>query len=174
MKKKVIAALAAGAALAGFALPVSAQQPMPFSNEVQLFGTWEDRQDPDLETSNIVLRYGRFFRPQIVGTLSLRYSSAEAPGSPDQSALGALVGAKYYFTPLRAQAMVPFVEGAIGIAHTDAGQNDSTDLTWEFGGGVSWFFTQSTSFDAGLRLFHTDTDVETKGTQIFVGITTRF
>ena len=171
--KKAIAALFAGAALGGFALPASAQQSMPFSNEIQLFGTWEDRKDPDIETSNVVLRYGRFFRPQLVGTLSLRYSSTEVPGA-DQSALGALVGAKYYFAPIRAQSMVPFVDGAIGIAHTDSGPSDSTDFTWEFGGGVSWFFTPDTSFDAGLRLFHTDTDVETKGTQIFVGITTRF
>jgi opacity protein-like surface antigen len=172
--KKVIATLFAGMALLGFAAPAaSQQQSLPFSNEIQLFGTWQDQKDPDLETTNIVMRYGRFFRPQLVGTLGLRYAHTEVPG-PDISSLAALIGAKYYFAPLRAQAMVPFVEGAVGLAYSDSGTSDSTDLTWEIGGGVSWFFTQSTSFDAGLRLFHTDTDVETKGTQIFVGITTRF
>lgn len=170
---KTIAALFAGAALVGFALPASAQQPLPFSNEISLFGTWEDRKDPDIERSNVTLRYGRFFRPQIVGTLGLAYESTEVPGA-DSSSLIATVGAKYYFAPLRAQAIVPFVDGAIGVAHTDNGPSDSTDLYWEFGGGVSWFFTQATSIDAGLRLFHADTDVETKGTRIFVGITTRF
>lgn len=173
MKKKVIAAVFA-AALAGFALPAASQQTLPqLSNELQLSGTWQDQKDPDLETTNINLRYGRFFRPQIVGTLGLRYAHIEVPG-PDASSLAALVGAKYYFTPLRAQAIVPFVDGAIGLAHIDSGTDDSTDLTWEIGGGVSWFFSQAWSFDAGLRLFHTDTDVETKGTQVFVGITARF
>jgi hypothetical protein len=173
MNKKVTAAVVA-VALAGFALPAASQQTLPsLSNEVSVFGTWEDRKDPDIETTNVVARYGRFFRPQFVGTLGLRYQSAEVPGA-DSSALAALIGAKYYFTPLRAQAIVPFVDGAIGLAHTDNGPSDSTDLTWEVGGGVSWFFTQAWSFDAGLRLFHTDTDVETKGTQIFVGITGRF
>jgi hypothetical protein len=171
--KKTIVALFAGAALAGFALPAASQQTQPFSNEISLFGTWEDRKDPDLERTNIWARYGRFFSPQLVGTLGLRYESTEVPGA-DASSLSALIGAKYYFAPLRAQAIVPFVDGAIGLAHTDNGPSDSTDLTWEFGGGVSWFFTQATSIDAGLRLFHTDTDVETKGTQLFVGITTRF
>jgi hypothetical protein len=171
--KKAIAALFAGAALLGLTLPASAQQPIPFSNEISLFGTWEDRKDPDIETTRIAARYGRFLRPQIVGTLGLRYDSTEVPGA-DSSALAVLIGAKYYFTPPRAQAIVPFIDGAIGLAHSDNGPSDSTDLTWEFGGGVSWFFTQATSFDAGLRLFQTDTDIETKGTQIFVGITTRF
>jgi hypothetical protein len=174
MNKNVIAAVFA-VGLAGFALPAASQQTLPsLTNEISLFGTWEDRKDPDIETSNVVLRYGRFFRPQIVGTLGLRYSSSEVPGTADQSALAVLIGGKYYFTPLRTQAIVPFVDGAIGFAYTDTGPSDSTDLTWEIGGGVSWFFTQAWSFDAGLRLFHTDTDVETKGSQIFVGITARF
>jgi hypothetical protein len=176
MNKKVIAPVFA-AALGCFAVPALSQQQqaMPtYRNEVQLFGTWEDRKDPDIETSTIVTRFGRFFRPQIVGTLGLRYSSSELPGSADTSAVAALVGAKYYFSVPRAQAIVPFIDGAIGVAYTDNGPDDSTDLTWEIGGGVSWFFTEAWSFDAGLRLFHTDTDIETKGTQIFVGITARF
>lgn len=172
MNKKVMAAVVA-VALAGFAVPAASQQAMPFNNEIQLFGSWLDQKDPDQETTNIVARYGRFFRPQIVGTLGLRYAHSEVPG-PDASELAVLIGGKYYFTPLRAQAIVPFVDGAIGLAHRDSGVSDSSDFTWEFGGGVSWFFTQATSIDAGLRLFHTDTDVETKGTQLFVGITTRF
>jgi opacity protein-like surface antigen len=175
MKKNVLAAVFA-VALVGFALPAASQQTaLPFGgNEISLLGTWEDRKDPDIETSNVVLRYGRFFRPQIVGTVGLRYSSSEVPGTADQSAMAALVGAKYYFSVPRAQAIVPFIDGAIGLAHTDTGPEDSTDLTWEIGGGVSWFFTQAWSFDAGLRFFHTDTDIETKGTQLFVGITARF
>jgi opacity protein-like surface antigen len=172
MNKKVFAAVFA-VALAGFALPAASQQAFPFNNEIQLSGSWIDQKDPDLETTNIAMRYGRFLRPQIVGTLGLRYAHVEVPG-PDASAMAALIGAKYYFTPLRAQAMVPFIDGAVGLAHTDSGRDDSTDLTWEIGGGVSWFFTQAWSFDAGLRLFSTDTDIETKGTQLFVAITARF
>ena len=174
--KKTLAALATGAILAGIAWPAASQttQSFPaFTNEISLFGTWEDRDDPDIERSNIALRYGRFFRPQIVGTHGLQYEKTEVPGV-DNSSVVFTIGGKYYFTPVRTQAIVPFLDAAVGIAYTDNGPDDSTDFHWEFGGGVSWFFTQATSFDAGLRLFHTDTDVETKGTRIFVGITTRF
>jgi opacity protein-like surface antigen len=169
--KKTLAALVAGAALAGVAQGALAQT---FRNEVSLFGSWEDIDEPTkFEQSNLYLRYGRFVSPQFVGTLGLQRWRFEGSGI-DASTLALTVGAKYYITPPRNQAIAPFLDAAIGVAKTDNGSDDSTDFTWEVGGGVSWFFTEATSFDAGLRLFHTSTDVETKGTRIFVGITTRF
>jgi hypothetical protein len=173
--KKTLTALAAAAVLAGVAGPAASQSTQfpTFGNEVSLFGLWEDRKDPDIETTRIYARYGRYFRPQVVGTPGFSRERTEVPGA-DSATTALMVGAKYYFTPLRPQSIVPFIDGAIGLANTDNGPDDSTDFAWEFGGGVSWFFTSATSFDAGLRLFHTDTDSDTKGTRIFVGITTRF
>jgi Outer membrane protein beta-barrel domain len=173
--KNTLTALAAAAVLAGIAAPAAAQttQFPTFGNEVSLFGTWEDRKDPDIETTRLSARYGRYFRPQIVGTLELSRERTEVPGA-DSATTAFLVGAKYYFTPLRPQSIVPFVDAAIGFAMSDNGPDDSTDLAWQFGGGVSWFFTSTTSFDAGLQLFYADTDSDTKGTRIFVGMTTRF
>ena len=173
--KKTLTALAAAAVLAGVAWPAASQttQFPSFGNEVSVFGTWEDRTDPDIETTRLLLRYGRYFRPQIVGTLEVSRERTEVPGA-DSATTALLVGAKYYFTPLRPQSIVPFIDAAIGVANTDNGPDDSTDLAWQFGGGVSWFFTSTTSFDAGLQLFYADTDSDTKGTRIFVGMTTRF
>jgi hypothetical protein len=172
--RQIIGALLAAAAL-GFAVPAAAQQQgSAFSSEVSVFGMWEDLREPaDVERTDVFLRYGRYFRPQIVGTLGFQRSRLEAAGS-DVATTAATIGAKYYFTPPRTNAMVPFLDGAIGVAWTKANGDDSSDFTWEFGGGVSWFFSAATSFDAGLHLFQTSTDVETKGTRLFVGITTRF
>ena len=115
----------------------------------------------------------QIFAPQLVGTLGLHRTFFEG-GGIEAASTAFTVGAKYYITAPRAQGVAPFLDAAIGVAKTDNGRDNSTDFTWEFGGGVSWFFTEATSFDAALRLFHTDTDIETKGTRIFVGITTRF
>ena len=171
--KNTLFGLLAAAALA-FSLPAAAQQSIPFSNELSVFGSWEDMDEPvNVEQTDINLRYGRVIQPQLVGTVGLRRSRFEG-GGIDAASSALLVGAKYYITPPRGNAIVPFLDAAVGLAITDNGQDDSTDLTWELGGGVSWFFTQATSFDVALRFFHTDTDIETKGTRITIGLTTRF
>jgi hypothetical protein len=169
--KKTLATLVAGAALAGVAQGALAQT---FRNEVSLFGSWEDIDQPTkFEQSNLYLRYGRFVSPQFVATLGLQRWRFEGAGF-DASTTALTIGGKYYIAAPRNQVLAPFLDASIGVAKTDNGTADSTDFTWEFGGGASWFFTEATSFDAGLRLFHTSTDVQTKGTRIFVGITTRF
>jgi outer membrane protein with beta-barrel domain len=169
--KQTIAALVAGIALTGLALSASAQT---FSNEVSVFGSWEDTRAPvDIDQTNVYARYGRVIAPQVVGTVGLQRSRFKATGV-DSTTTALTVGAKYYITPTTTRAIVPFVDASIGVANTDSGADDGTDFTWEFGGGVSWFFTPATSFDAGLRFFHTSTDVTTKGTRLFVGVTTRF
>lgn len=170
--KKAIAAMLAAAGLGLAALPAAAQQ--TFSNEISLFGSWEDQREPrNAEVTSLFLRYGRFVGPQLVGTGTLSRTRFEGGGN-DSATTTFTVGAKYYISQPRAQAMVPFLDAAVGFANVDTGGRDSTDLAWELGGGVSWFFTGSTSFDAALRFFHTETDIETKGTRLTVGITTRF
>jgi opacity protein-like surface antigen len=169
--KKTIAAFVAGAALSSVALPACAQT---FTNEVSISGSWEDIREPTkFEQTTVVLRYGRFMSPQIVGTAGLQHSSFKGSGI-EATNTGLTVGAKYYITVPRNQAISPFLDASVGVARTDNGTSDSTDFTWELGGGISWFFTQATSVDAALRLFHTSTEVETKGTRFFLGITTRF
>jgi opacity protein-like surface antigen len=169
MKKSL--ALFAGMALGCAAVTASAQT---YRNEISLFGAWEDTREPvDVEQSHLFARYGRFVSPQLVGTLGLQRSRFEG-GGLEATSTGITVGAKYYIQPPKARVIAPFLEAAVGAAITDSGRDDSTDLTWELGGGVAWFFTEATSFDATLRFFQTSTDIETKGTRLFVGITTRF
>jgi opacity protein-like surface antigen len=169
--KKTIAAFLAGAALSGVALPACAEA---FKNEISLYGSWQDINEPtDSEQATVDLRYGRFVTPQIVATAGLLYSRFKGPTIDATS--GALsIGAKYYIQEPRLKALAPFLDVSVGIARTDDGRSSSDDFTWAFGGGVAYFLTESTSLDAAIRLFQTNTDIETKGSRIQFGITTRF
>jgi hypothetical protein len=152
----------------------AAAQATALQNEISVFGTWDDVSEPqDIETSTINLRYGRVVRPQLLATATVGYSRFEGGGA-ESSTLSVLGGAKYYFNPLRTQGLIPFVDAGIGFATTDTNRGDSTDLTWEFGGGVAYFINAATSLDASLRLYWTDTEARTEGTRFFVGLTTRF
>ncbi len=167
-------AIVLAATLAGTAASAVAQQTHSWRHEASLFGSWDDVDEPEkAESLNLNLRYGYFVSPRALATASVARSSFEGSGI-DSASTTFLVGAKYYFGDLRPQALVPFVDGGIGFTHIDTGLDDGTDLSWEFGGGVSMFFTQNTSIDAALRLFNTDTDAKTKGIRAFLGLTTRF
>ena len=169
--KKTLAALLASAGLAGIALPACAET---FKNEVSASGSWEDIDEPtDFEQTHLFLRYGRFMSPQFVATAGLLHSRFKGPAI-EAATTGLTIGAKYYIGELRAKTLAPFLDTSIGVATTDNGSEDSTDFTWEFGGGVAYFFTEATSVDLALRLFHTNTDIETKGVRFFLGLTTRF
>lgn len=171
--KRAIAILLAGGLAAAAAGPVAAQT-YPFRHEVSVFGSWDDVDKPaNVEMLNLNLRYGYFVAPQLVATGELVRSSFEGAGV-DQTSTSFLVGAKYYFTPLRPQQLAGFVDTAIGFADVDTGQRSDTDLAWQIGVGASLFFNERTSIDGGLRLYWVDTDVQTEGIRFFVGITTRF
>ena len=172
--KKVLAILMA-ALLSGVAASAAAQgQGLGFRHEVSLFGSWDDIDEPEQqEILNLNLRYGYFVSPRALATATLSRLSVD-DRSGDSSTTTFLVGAKYYFSELRRQSLVPFVDGGIGFTHVDTGRDDGTDLSWEFGGGVAMFFSENTSVDAGLRFYNTDTDVRTKGIRAFLGLTTRF
>jgi opacity protein-like surface antigen len=161
------------AALAGTVLPAAAQQ--PFQHEISLFGAWDDRDEPEQAESLVLdVRYGYFVSPRLVATASFSRQSFEASGADDNATTSFLVGAKYYFNELGPQRIVPFVDGGIGFTNIDTGRDDGTDLSWEIGGGVAFFFSQNTSVDAALRLYNTDTDARTQGLRMFFGLTTRF
>jgi opacity protein-like surface antigen len=161
------------AALAGVAASAAAQAPS-YSHEISVFGSWDDVDEPEkAETLNLNLRYGYFVSPRLAATASLGRTTFEGSGV-DTASTTFLVGAKYYFSELRAQSLVPFVDGGIGFTNIDTGRDDGTDFSWEFGGGVAFMFTENVSFDAAIRLYNTDTDIRTKGTRAFLGLTTRF
>jgi opacity protein-like surface antigen len=173
MKKALGTILAV--ALAGAAAGAAAQAQAPsFRHEVSLFGSWDDVDEPEkAETLNLSLRYGYFVSPKLVATASLGRTTFEG-GGVDTKSTTFLVGAKYYFSELRSQSLVPFVDGGVGFTTIDTGRDDGTDFSWEFGGGVAFMFSENVSFDAALRLYNTDADIRTKGTRAFIGLTTRF
>jgi len=169
--KKIAAALLAGAALAGFALSACAEAQ---KNEISLYGSYQDINEPtDSQQATVDVHYGRFVTPQIVATAGVLYSRFKGPAIDATS--GALsIGAKYYIQEPRAKALAPFLDVSVGVARTDDGRSSSDDFTWAFGGGVAYFLTESTSLDAAIRLFQTNTELKTKGSRIVLGITTRF
>jgi hypothetical protein len=171
MKTKLLAAFLA-LSLAGLAGPATAQR--TFDNEISVFGTYDDVDEPvDLETSSIYFQYGRFVSPRLVATGTLSRTSIKGAGA-DARSLAVLGGVKYYFADVRAQNLVPFADAAIGFADSETPGRSGTDLTWQAGGGVALFISERTSIDAALRLYNTDTDARTKGLRAFVGLTTRF
>lgn len=172
MKKAMTIFLAAF--LAGTAASAAAQTTHSFRHEASLFGSWDDVDEPEQsETLNLNLRYGYFLSPRALATASLSRLSVESRAG-DAATTIVLVGAKYYFGDLRPQGLVPFVDAGVGFAHIDTGRDDGTDLSWEFGGGISMFFSANTSVDAALRFYNTDTDARNQGIRAFLGLTTRF
>lgn len=171
MKTKLLAGFLA-LSLAALAGPAAAQR--TFDNEISVFGTYDDVDEPvDLETSSIFFQYGRFVSSRMLATGTLARNSIKGPGA-DSRTLSVLGGVKYYFGDVSAQGLVPFADAALGFADSETPGNSGTDLTWQAGGGVALFLSERTSIDAALRLYNTDTDARTKGLRAFVGLTTRF
>ncbi|HZM34892.1 MAG TPA: hypothetical protein VFC18_10390 [Burkholderiales bacterium] len=166
-------AVALGAALALFSGGAAAQT---YGNEISLFGSYDNMDEPEDVTLSIFnLRYGKYLTPQAVAVIGISRTNFEVSGGADSTTTAITGGAKYYFGQQANRGLAPFLEAAIGIASTDTGAGSSTDLTWEIGGGASFFMTDATSFDASLRWYQTDTDgADTEGMRIFLGMTTRF
>ena len=165
-------AVAIGAGLMLLSTAASAQ----YRHELSFFGAYDKMEEPaDITLSIFNLRYGHYLSDQVLATLGVNRTNFDGAGA-DSTTLGVTGGVKYYFgLPGTRGSLLPFVEAAVGFANVDTGGNDSTDLTWEFGGGGAYFITEATSFDASLRWYQTDTDGgDTEGIRLFVGMTTRF
>ena len=130
-------------------------------HEFSTFGQWARFKSGGTTTSVSILNlgYGYYFTPQLVGTLGITRVSASGFGATD-----VVIGGKYYFSIGRKGSLVPFVDGQIGTTKTDT----SRDRRWQLGGGVSYFVSESTSFDAGLHWLRINTDPSTSGTIIGV------
>lgn len=136
-------------------------------HELGIFGSWAHYKNSG-QTTNVSfldVDYGYYFTPQAVGTIGVSRFSTDGTGSTD-----AMLGGKYYFGTGRRDAFVPFVDGALGTSKS-AGERARR---WEFGGGLSYFVTESTSFDIGIEWFRVKTSPTTSGTLIGMGFTTRF
>jgi opacity protein-like surface antigen len=146
-----------------------------YRHELSFFGAYDKVDEPEDFTLSIFnLRYGHYLTEQIVATLGLNRTNFDTRIS-DSTTTALTGGIKYYFTQVAQRGLVPFAEAAIGFAMVDTGVDDSTDLTWEIGGGAAYFITESTSIDASLRWYQTDTDGgDTEGLRLFVGMTARF
>jgi opacity protein-like surface antigen len=145
-----------------------------YQNEISLFGAWDSANKPtDTDTVNVNVRYGRFMTPRIVAEGTVGYNRFET-NSSHASTSQFLAGAKYYFGETQKQGLVPFADVGIGFAITDTPSKDSTDLAWAIGGGVAMFVSERTSIDTALRLYHINTNADTEGVRLSIGLTTRF
>jgi hypothetical protein len=136
-------------------------------HEISAFGSWAHYKNSG-QTTNVNfldLDYGYYFTPQFVGTIGASRFSTDGTGSTD-----VMLGGKYYFGVGRRGNFVPFVDGALGTSKS-AGERARR---WEFGGGLSYFVTEATSFDVGIEWFRIKHTPTTSGTLIGMGFTTRF
>lgn len=153
--------------------PVSAEGTR-FEHETSFFGSWDKMREPvDGDTTLVSLRYGRYFSPRLLGTLASTLVRTES-GAFESSTSTMTLGVKYYVSLPQSHSFVPFVDANFGTSTTDTGNTSESGVTWELGGGLSFFFTDATSIDAALHFYQTETDIEQSGTRLTFGITTRF
>jgi opacity protein-like surface antigen len=169
MKYAIVAAALAASALS---LPAAAQ--MTFQHEISGSGSYSslERSGTDVTVSTWLINYGYYFSPQLVGTVGLMRTDVEIEGSESDST-DLDIGAKYYFSrDLRRGALVPFVDGAIGVA--DSGGEDS-DMKIRLGVGASYFINDSVSIDPSFSYVRISTEPgKTTGWLFGLRLTARF
>ena len=169
MKYAVVAAALAASALA---LPAAAQ--MTFRHEVSGMGSYSslERSGTDVTVSTWMLNYGYYFSPQIVGTVGVMRTDVEIEGTESDST-DLDLGVKYYLNSnFRRGALVPFVDGAIGVA--DSGGDDS-DMKIRIGVGASYFINDSVSVDPSFSYVRISTEPgKTSGWLFGLRLTARF
>lgn len=163
------------ALLFGLAAAMAASQAMAqvYLNELSIFGNWSRTRQSgqSIDIANVDVGYGRYLTPQTVGTLSYSHLNTEAMGSTSW-----MLGLKHYYDIGRRGNVVPYVDGAVGTTKAFGTTNNTSDRgrRWEFGAGVSTFFTEATSFDVGIEFFRNQTRPGGSGTIFGMGFTTRF
>ena len=96
-------------------------------------------------------QWGHYFKPQLLGTVSVNYFGLDGSGFTDTQ-LGVTVGAKYYFKEGKKGDFTPFVQGEVGlgvIQNTFSGTTYSaTGGELSAAGGGTYWLTES----AGINI----------------------
>lgn len=141
--------------------------------EIGINGFYQNQVSPSGGSDTLFVQghYGRYFKPQLLGTVNVLGITS---GSVSQT-IGAGVGAKYYFKVGQKGDFVPFVDADVMVLAVKAGIWTSTPVQVSAGGGASYFLSETASFDARAALqFQTANGVNTTMLNVTVGLTQRF
>lgn len=167
MNKKYLLAALLATAISSNAFAEEKQQ------EISVSGNFTSQLDPAGGSDTLFLlgHYGRYFKPQILGTVNVM---AMKSGSSYEM-FGAGVGGKYYFRVGQKGEFVPFVDADVMVISMKSGNFSSTPLQIAAGGGASYFLSETASIDgrASLQL-QSASGTNTTLFNVTVGLTQRF
>lgn len=141
--------------------------------EISVSGNFTSQVDPSGGSDTLFLlgHYGRYFKPQILGTVNVL--AMKSGSSFDM--FGAGVGGKYYFKVGKKGEFVPFVDADVMVISVKSGNVSSTPLQIAAGGGASYFLSETASIDGRASLqFQTESGNNTTLFNVMVGLTQRF
>jgi hypothetical protein len=144
--KKINRVVLAGtlATMALTSVQASASEFEPKRNEVSFYGSI-DNQSTSPGTSqtseSVFVSYGRYFTPQIVGTVN-GFLMQSGSGNSQTTMQDVGVGAKYYFAVGKAGDWTPFVEGGLEASSTKSGGISMSGWGATVAGGVTYWLTE--------------------------------
>ena len=159
------------AAILGLFLALAAGGAQAQRNELSAFGAWNSLSQggTDLDMTILNVNYGYYFGPQVVGTLGVTRIDTDTGNSKiDYTTLE--LGVKFYFATPKQGALVPFIDGGIGIWDS----RSSTDTSWRIGFGGAYFLNESTSIDPTISYVSVQSSPKTNGHIFGLRLTTRF
>ncbi len=170
-------------ALAVASVQANAAEFEPKRNEVSFYGSVDSQstnQGGGSQTvSSLFFSYGRYFMPQLVGTVN-GFLMQSGSGNSKVTMQDVGVGVKYYFKVGREGDWTPFVEGGLEAASTQTG-GGSTYNGWgaTVAGGATYWLTEVAGINLDAR-YKSDSfsinsvTVTTTHTMAEVGLTVKF
>ncbi|MBI5625815.1 MAG: hypothetical protein HY935_01225, partial [Nitrosomonadales bacterium] len=113
--------------------------------EIGINGNYINQVSPSGGTDTLLVfgHYGRYFKPQILGTVNVMVMNT---GS-NSNIFGAGVGGKYYFKVGQKGDFVPFVDADVMVITLKVAGTSTTPFQISAGGGASYFLTETASVD---------------------------
>ncbi len=170
-------------ALAFASVQASAAEFEPKRNELSFYGSIDSQSTNQgggsQTTTSLFVSYGRYFTPQLVGTVN-GFLMQSGSGASKFTMQDVGVGAKYYFMVGKAGDWTPFVEGGLEAASTQTG-GGSTYNGWgaTVAGGATYWLTEVAGINLDAR-YKSDSfsinsqTVTTTHTMAEVGLTVKF
>lgn len=169
-------------ALALASVQASASEFEPKRNEVSFYGSIDSQSTNNgggsQTTSSVYGSYGRYFTPQLVGTVNA-FLMESGSGASKTKFQDVGVGVKYYFKAGKEGDWTPFVTGGLEAASVDSGGTSNSGWGATVAGGVTYWLTEVAGINIDGR-YKSDTfsingvNVTTTHTMAEFGLTVKF
>lgn len=170
------------ATMALTSVQASASEFEPKRNEVSFYGSIDSQSTNNgggsQTTTSVYGSYGRYFTPQIVGTVNA-FLMESGSGASKTKLQDVGIGAKYYFMVGKAGEWTPFVEGGLEAATVDSGGTSYSGAGATVAGGVTYWLTEVAGINVDGR-YKTDSftingvSITTTHTMAEFGLTVKF